>query len=55
LIIAGFCYPVLFYGKFIIHEALLVIFVVPAAIAELSLGIWLLVKRAKLHVMQASE
>lgn len=48
LIITAFCYPVLFYGKFLIPEALLLIFVVPAAIAELSLGVWLLVKRKKL-------
>jgi hypothetical protein len=51
LIIAFFCYLVLLYGKSLVPEALLVIFVVPAAIAELALGIWLLVKRAKMPEM----
>ena len=53
LIIAGFCYPMLFYGRSVIPEALLVIFVVPAAIAELFLGMWLLVKRNKLPEMKS--
>ena len=48
LIIAFFSYIVLLYGKFLIPEQLLPIFVVPAAIAELLLGIWLLWKRDKL-------
>jgi hypothetical protein len=48
LIIAFFCYIILLYGKPLVPEALMVIFVVPAAIAELLLGIWLLWKRAKI-------
>ena len=46
LIIAFFSYIVLIYGKSVVPEELLPIFVVPAAIAELALGIWLLWKRA---------
>jgi hypothetical protein len=53
LIIAAFCYIILLYGNFLVPEALLVIFVVPAAIAELSLGIWLLLKRAKMPEMKS--
>lgn len=48
LIIAFFCYIVLIYGKSLVSEELLPIFVVPAAVAELALGIWLLWKRAKI-------
>jgi len=48
LIIAFFSYVVLLYGKSLVPEQLLPIFVVPAAIAELLLGIWLLWKRNKL-------
>lgn len=51
LIIASFCYIVLLYGKSLVPEALLPIFVVPAALAELLLGIWLLLKRHKLPEM----
>jgi hypothetical protein len=47
LIIAFFCYIVLLYGKSVVPEQLLPIFVVPAAIAELLLGIWLLWKGGK--------
>lgn len=47
LIIAFFCYIVLLYGQSIVPEQLLPIFVVPAAIAELLLGIWLLWKGGK--------
>lgn len=53
LILASFCYIVLLYGKFLVPEALLIIFVVPAAIAELSLGIWFLWKRATLPEMKS--
>lgn len=53
LIIAFFCYIVLLCGKSLVPEGILVIFVVPAAIAELALGIWLLVKRAKMPLMKA--
>ncbi|MBA7606238.1 hypothetical protein ES703_13386 [subsurface metagenome] len=53
LIIASFCYIILLFGNFLVPEALLPIFVVPAAIAELSLGIWLLLKRAKIPVMKS--
>jgi len=47
LMIAFFCYIVLLYGKSVVPEQLLPIFVVPAALAELLLGIWLLVKGGK--------
>ncbi len=47
LIVAFFCYIVLLYGKSIVPEQLLPIFVVPAAFAELLLGIWLLWKGGK--------
>jgi hypothetical protein len=47
LIVAFFCYIVLLYGKSMVPEQILPIFVVPAAIAELFLGIWLLWKGGK--------
>ena len=53
LIIAFFAYAVLLYGKSLVPEGVLPIFVVPAAIAELLLGIWLLVKRKKLPEMKS--
>jgi hypothetical protein len=53
LLIAFLCYIVLLYGKSYVPEALLPIFVVPAAIAELALGIWLLVKRATMPELRA--
>jgi hypothetical protein len=52
LIIAFFCYIVLLYGKSVVPESLLPIFVVPAAIAELLLGIWLLWKGGKVSKAQ---
>jgi hypothetical protein len=52
LIIAFFCYIVLLYGKSVVPEQLLPIFVVPAAIAELLLGIWLLWKGGKVSKAQ---
>ena len=53
LLIAFLCYIILLYGKSYVPEALLPIFVVPAAIAELALGIWLLVKRAKMPALKS--
>lgn len=53
LIIAFFCYVILLYGKSIVSEQLLPIFVAPAAIAELALGIWLLWKRVKIPVIES--
>jgi hypothetical protein len=55
LIIASLCYVVLLFGKSFVPEKLLPIFVVPAAAAELLLGIWLLWKRAKLPAMESSR
>jgi hypothetical protein len=55
LIIASLCYVVLIFGKSLVPEKLLPIFVVPAAAAELLLGIWLLWKRSKLPVMESSS
>ena len=54
LIIAFFSYIVLIYGKSIVPEELLPIFVIPAAIAELLLGIWFLWRRNKLPDVSAS-
>ena len=51
LIVASFCYVMLFYVNFLVPEALLLIFFVPAVIGELSLGLWLLLKSAKIHEM----
>lgn len=51
LIIASFCY-IVFFVNFILPEALLIIFMLTMAIAELSLSIWLLVKRGKLPEMK---
>jgi hypothetical protein len=53
LIIAFFCYIILLYGKSFVPEQVLPIIVVPAAIAELALGIWLLWKRAKIPVIRS--
>jgi hypothetical protein len=55
LIIASLCYIVLLFGNSLVPEKLLPIFVVPAAAAELLLGIWLLWKRAKIPAMEASS
>ena len=52
LIIAFFCYIILLYGKSIVPEQLLPVIVVPAALAELLLGIWLLVKGGKVPKAQ---
>ena len=51
LIIASFCYPILFYVNFLVPEALLLIFMVLAIIGEISLGLWLLLKSAKIPEM----
>ena len=48
LIIASFIYIIVFYANFLVPEALLLILMVPAVIAELSLGVWLLLKGAKI-------
>jgi hypothetical protein len=52
LIIASFCYVVLFYGDFFLSEewydASLLIVMLPAAFSEIALGIWLLVKADEL-------
>jgi hypothetical protein len=53
LMIAFFCYIILLYGKSIVPEQLLPIFVIPAAIAELLLGIWFLVKSTEIPVMKS--
>jgi len=55
LIIASLCYVVLIFGKSLVPEKLLPIFVVPAAAAELLLGIWLLWKRSKIPAMESSS
>ena len=52
LMIASFCYIILIYGDYFLTKGLLdilfMIAIIPATFAELSLGIWLLIKRAKL-------
>jgi len=55
LIIASLCYVVLLFGGSIVPEKLLPIFVVPAALAELVLGIWLLWKRAIIPATASSS
>ncbi len=55
LIIASLCYIVLLFGKSLVPERLLPIFVVPAALAELLLGIWLLWRRATIPVTESSS
>lgn len=55
LIIAFFCYIILLYGKSIVPESLLPIFVVPAAIAELLLGIWMLWKGGKVSEARKAD
>ena len=55
LIIASLCYVLLLFGKSLVPEKLLPIFVVPAAGAELLLGICLLWKRSKIPAMEASN
>jgi hypothetical protein len=54
LVIAFFSYIILIYGKSLVPQVLLPIFVVPAAIAELLLGIWFLWKREKIPVIKSS-
>jgi len=52
LIIASFCYIILLYGDYILPknlEVLSMIAMVPATFAEISLGIWLLLKGVKIH------
>ena len=51
LIVASFCYVFLFYINFLVPEALLLIFFIPAVMGEISLGIWLLLKNAKISEM----
>jgi hypothetical protein len=52
LMIASICYIILLYGDYIfpkeLFDALFMIAIIPATFAELSLGIWLLLKRNKL-------
>jgi hypothetical protein len=52
LMIASFCYIVLLYGDYILtkelFDVLFIIAIIPATFAELSLGIWLLLKRGKI-------
>jgi hypothetical protein len=52
LMIASICYIILIYGDYILTkellEVLFMIAIIPATFAELSLGIWLLIKRGKL-------
>lgn len=55
LIIASLCYIVLLFGKSLVPERLLPIFVVPAALAELLLGIWLLWRRNKIPVTKPAS
>jgi hypothetical protein len=55
LMIASFCFVILLYGEIILpntlYEALVMIAMLPATFAEISLGIWLLVKGRKLTEM----
>ena len=53
IMIASICYIILLYGDYIfskeLFDILFMIAVIPATFAELSLGIWLLLKRNKLY------
>ena len=51
LIIASFCYVPVSYVNFLVPETLLLILFVPMVIGELSIGLWLLWKSAKIHEM----
>jgi hypothetical protein len=55
LMVASFCFVVLLYGEIILpknlFEALVMIAMLPATFAEISLGIWLLIKGRKLPEM----
>jgi hypothetical protein len=52
LMIASICYIIILYGDYIfpkeLFDAFFMIAIIPATFAELSLGIWLLLKRGKL-------
>jgi hypothetical protein len=52
LMFASICYIIILYGDYIfpkeLFDALFMIAILPATFAELSLGIWLLIKRGKL-------
>jgi len=59
LIIASFCYILLLYGEFIfskeLFDVLVMIAMLPATFAELSLGIWLLLKSGKLPEIKKQD
>jgi hypothetical protein len=59
LIIASFCYIILLYGEYIfskeLFDVLVIIAILPATFAELSLGIWLLLKSGKLPEMKKQD
>ena len=59
LIIASFCYIILLYGEYIfskeLFEALFMIAIIPATFAELSLGIWLLIRGGKTSKMKIKD
>jgi hypothetical protein len=52
IMIASICYIILIYGDYIfpkeLFDVLFMIAIIPATFAELSLGIWLLIKRGKI-------
>jgi hypothetical protein len=59
LIIASFCYIILTYGEYVLSDewmdVLGLIALVPATFAELSLGIWLLLKRNNMSDMKNQD
>jgi len=59
LIIASFCYIITLYGNYllptVVYEALYPIAMLPATFAEISLGIWLLLKSAKIPEMKNQD
>jgi len=59
LIFASFCYFIIFFGHYFIptelYEVLYMIAMLPATFAEMSIGIWLLLKSDKIPEMNTSE
>jgi hypothetical protein len=59
LIIASFCYIILLYGEYIfskeLFDVLVLIVMIPATFAELSLGIWLLFRGGKTSEMKNKD
>ena len=55
LMVASFCYVILLYGEYFLpmnlYEVLVMVAMLPATFAEISLGVWLLLRRGRLPEM----